>query len=138
MKYVVKHSCGHTEVIDLGGKNAERERRIKWLEDRGLCSECYREKMMEAATEGCEIVEMLYRDYKNNYADCKTQRDSYNPETKTIIVYVPTPNAEDYDYLVSKFGEEKAKKVIIESRKHWGQNLRKNVHEAVIELKKEV
>lgn len=40
-KYDVKFSCGHTETIQLVGKIKERERRIEWLENHGLCSECY-------------------------------------------------------------------------------------------------
>lgn len=137
MKYQVTYSCGHTDMVDLGGKNAERERRLKWLAECGLCPECYAAYMEERKTDGCEIVEMLYRDYKNNYSDCKTMKDSYNPENKTITVYVPTPDSEDYEYLLSKFGEETTKKMITEARQHWGQQLRKNVHEAVIEFKKE-
>ena len=33
---------------------------------------------------------MFYGDYKRNYPECKTKANSYNRETKTIIVYVPT------------------------------------------------
>jgi len=40
-KYDVKFSCGHTEFIQLVGKIRERERRIEWLENHGLCSECF-------------------------------------------------------------------------------------------------
>jgi len=43
-KYDVTFSCGHTEVIQLFGPMDERERRIEWLEEHGLCSECYEEK----------------------------------------------------------------------------------------------
>lgn len=33
-------------------------------------------------------IEMKYAEYKNNYSDCKTKKDSYNKESKTIIVYI--------------------------------------------------
>ena len=40
-KYDVKFSCGHTETISLIGPVAERERKIKYFEEYGVCSECY-------------------------------------------------------------------------------------------------
>lgn len=40
-----------------------------------------------AEKQGLECVEMLYRDYKRDYSDCKTVPGSYNGETKTIKVW---------------------------------------------------
>lgn len=42
MKYEVTYSCGHTGWIDIGGKGAEREKRINYLEHHGLCPDCYK------------------------------------------------------------------------------------------------
>ena len=36
----------------------------------------------------CVEVEMSYREYKTNYSRCRTKKDSYNKEAKTIVVYV--------------------------------------------------
>lgn len=88
-KYDVKFSCGHTETVQLFGKISERERRIAWWEECGVCDRCYREQKELANSVGCEEVEMLYKDYKTNYSACKTKAGSYNGKTKTIIVYVP-------------------------------------------------
>ena len=44
---------------------------------------------------------MLYREYKEKYCDCRTKENSYNKETKTIIVYVPN------DYIVKPREMEK-------------------------------
>lgn len=89
MKYDVKFSCGHTCTIQLYGSTADRERKIAYYERAGTCPDCYREmKEMEKAA-GCIEVEMHYKEYKNNYADCKTKAGSYNSGTKTIVVYVP-------------------------------------------------
>lgn len=89
MKYDVKFSCGHVHTVELFGKNSERERKIKWYEQCGVCPNCYREqKEIEMAITHDEI-EMFYGEYKRNYANCKTKPGSYNGETKTIIVYVP-------------------------------------------------
>ena len=41
MKYTVKMSCGHEDVVDLTGRGEDRERRIHYLEQHGLCKECY-------------------------------------------------------------------------------------------------
>lgn len=41
-KYEVTFSCGHTETVALFGKHTERERKIKYYEECGHCSECRR------------------------------------------------------------------------------------------------
>jgi hypothetical protein len=46
-KYNVTFSCGHTETKELFGKHTDRERKIKWFEEEGLCSECYKKHMQE-------------------------------------------------------------------------------------------
>lgn len=53
-KYNVKFSCGHTATIELYGKEKDRQRKIAWYEENGLCPDCYRkqqEKEKEAAAE---------------------------------------------------------------------------------------
>lgn len=46
-KYSVTFSCGHEETVELYGKTVDRERKIEWMENHGLCSECYKAKMRE-------------------------------------------------------------------------------------------
>lgn len=89
MKYNVKFSCGHEQEIQLFGPTKERERKIQYYEDYGMCSDCYNKKQDKENSKGCEAVDMFYGDYKEKYSKCKTKRDSYNPETKTIVVFVP-------------------------------------------------
>ena len=51
-KYDVDYSCGHSGVVNLGGKSDYRERMLKWYERKGLCPECLqakKEKDKEAA-----------------------------------------------------------------------------------------
>ena len=43
-KYEITFSCGHTEERQLYGKMADRERKIAYFEEHGLCSECYRKQ----------------------------------------------------------------------------------------------
>ena len=89
MKYDVNFSCGHTATVELLGKSADRERKIKWYEDCGECPDCYKKRMEEEKAAGCKEVVMKYSEYKTNYSDCKTKADSYDSAQKTIIVYVP-------------------------------------------------
>lgn len=41
-QYKVRFACGHTATIQLFGKEADRQRKIKWYEENGLCPDCYR------------------------------------------------------------------------------------------------
>lgn len=97
MKYDVTFSCGHTEEVQIYGKTEERERKIKYYGKSGLCSECYKKKMNEEIAENCEEVVMSYREYKENYADCKTKAGSYDKAEKTIVVYVPKKEEKEED-----------------------------------------
>lgn len=88
MKYEITHTCGHTSTKNITGTNVhgERDRKVAYHESTP-CDTCYAEA--KAAEQGCEAQEMHYGEYKKHYADCKTRPGSYDPETKTIIVYVP-------------------------------------------------
>lgn len=44
--YTIKFSCGHEGVVSLFGKCSERERKIRWYEEEGVCSECFKQKKM--------------------------------------------------------------------------------------------
>ena len=90
-KYYVKHTCGHEAQVDLFGKTSDRENKIEWLETT-LCPECYARQQAQKENEGMQIeeIEMLYSEYKNNYAECKTLTGSYDKKNKTIVVLVPT------------------------------------------------
>ena len=91
-KYEVTFSCGHTKVMNLYGPNASREKRIAYYEEQGLCPECYAKAQAEKMAQKSNIVEMHYGEYKRRYAMHKTVPGSYNPETKTIKVYLPKPS----------------------------------------------
>ena len=84
-KYDVTFKCGHTGTVELFGKSEERERKLRWYEKNAICPDCYENEKAD----GCKEVKMLYREYKENYADFETKVDSYDRATKTIIVYVP-------------------------------------------------
>lgn len=89
MKYIVKFSCGHEEEIQVYGSREERERKVKYFEECGLCHDCYvAEKKGKLGVETKE-VEMFYGDYKRDYNDCTTKAGSYDKKSKTIIVNVP-------------------------------------------------
>lgn len=41
-KYEVTFSCGHTGTVELFGKTADRERKLRWYETSAVCPECYK------------------------------------------------------------------------------------------------
>ena len=41
-KYNVKFSCGHVGEVKLFGPYAERDRKLAWYAESGLCPECYK------------------------------------------------------------------------------------------------
>lgn len=89
MKCDIKYACGHEGTVQLFGPGKERERKIWWYENRCDCPECYAKRQSEKMAEEYDEVEMHYGEYKTKYSACKTKQGSYNPDTKTIVVFVP-------------------------------------------------
>lgn len=46
-KYTVNMSCGHTETVELFGKDADRHKKIEYFETYGLCKECFKAQVKE-------------------------------------------------------------------------------------------
>jgi hypothetical protein len=44
MKYLVAFSCGHEETVELFGPTKDRNRKIDYYKNYGLCSACYKAK----------------------------------------------------------------------------------------------
>lgn len=97
MKYEVTFSCGHTGTVQLYGKGDERERKIRYFEEYGVCSECYKERRAIEAEIGCNHVTMSYGAYKTDYSFCDVLNDSYDKQEKTITVLVPEALADFID-----------------------------------------
>jgi len=55
MKYDIKFSCGHEETIELFGNGKERERKIAYYEEYGVCSECYRKHLEDVAKHNADF-----------------------------------------------------------------------------------
>ena len=89
MKYNITMCCGHDQIVELFGKTSERERRIKYLRECVMCDDCYGKIKDSENGCGCNEQKMLYSEYKNLYPECKTKYNSYNPQDKTIIVFIP-------------------------------------------------
>lgn len=50
-KYEIKMSCGHVETIQLFGKMTDRDKKIAWLEEHGICTACYKARQDAAHAE---------------------------------------------------------------------------------------
>ena len=48
-KYTIIMSCGHTDTVELFGKDMDRKRKIEYFEEHGLCKECYKKEMQAQA-----------------------------------------------------------------------------------------
>jgi len=71
-KYTVRFSCGHTEVVELVGKESERQEKIAYYEKSGMCSECYKEQKKSAlnsAVKNVEFVELSGSEKQISWAD---------------------------------------------------------------------
>ena len=44
-KYKVTYSCGHESVVELFGKETEREKKLEWMRDIAVCPDCYKEQL---------------------------------------------------------------------------------------------
>lgn len=44
MKYTIMMSCGHEDTVELFGKESERDRKIEYFKNFGICKECYKKK----------------------------------------------------------------------------------------------
>lgn len=48
-KYTITMSCGHEDTIELFGKEIDRQRKLGYFKESGLCKECYKKQMYEKA-----------------------------------------------------------------------------------------
>lgn len=92
MKYNVTFSCGHTETIILYGKTEDRERKLEYYKQEGLCKKCFQAQQNDPYS---KTIRVNYKDYKEHYANFKTIQNSYDPETRTIEIKVPKDSFKD-------------------------------------------
>lgn len=45
-KYTVMMSCGHEQTVELLGRDSDRQKKIRYFQESGMCKECYK-KMMD-------------------------------------------------------------------------------------------
>lgn len=109
-KYNITFSCGHEEERDMLGKSIDRERKVKYFEEEGLCSKCYNQKKREQLSKDHVVIQMPYGEYKERYFLYFT--GEYDEETKNIEVYIPK---KEYDAIKlsaifkEEFGEKDMK-----------------------------
>lgn len=84
-KYSIVFSCGHEERIELLGPVKDRERKIAYFQEQGLCSECYR-KQRQAKQRIKPTSRIKYAEYKAKDLIYEAIKDTYNADDKTIEV----------------------------------------------------
>lgn len=99
MRCRVKYACGHHGIVYLDGTMQHVYHRMDLLEHM-RCRDC-------VDAEGTKLVTMQYGEYRNHFAACRTKPDSYDPDFKTIAVYVP----EDYETNGSTASDLRAEEV---------------------------
>lgn len=73
-KYDVLFSCGHTERIELFGKDSERKRKIEYFQQKGICSACYKKEQKDKET---KATGALLIDFSENFDGVKKVRTGY-------------------------------------------------------------
>ena len=63
-KYTVTFSCGHTDTVELFGKDSDRERKIEYFKEQGICPHCYKESLEAKKAEGCD-EDLIINAYRN-------------------------------------------------------------------------
>ena len=83
----ISHSCGHTDTVRITKykKPGNRKRKLDELSS-WACQKCFFEKTL--AEHDLKPLQVHYSDFKDNYKDCLTDWDSYDPVNKRITVYV--------------------------------------------------
>lgn len=104
MKYYLKMSCGHTQMMSIHGCAEHIEKKLKFFRTQAVCTYCYMQQQLEKnlATDHVEIT-VPYHEYKIRYRNLPFVPNSYNAEEKTIIVCMPKALAE-------RFAERQAEK----------------------------
>lgn len=59
MKHTVTYACGHKGEVQLYGKHEARERKLKWLEESGLCPKCLEKERNAAASAANDKAQKL-------------------------------------------------------------------------------
>lgn len=63
MKYTIQMGCGHEDTVELFGKDADRQKKIEYFKEKGLCKSCYRKKMEELTANSPFVFNMTVLPY---------------------------------------------------------------------------
>lgn len=97
-KYDVTFSCGHTQRIELYGKEVDRRKKIEYFEREGLCSDCYKKTLRSpeepVIENGCLVLDYAEHDangtrrVKTGYKEGQMTYREVPPE-KDFTVRIP-------------------------------------------------
>ncbi len=78
----ITRKCGHNEKVFLYEDEMNNQNSIK-NHCEHECEKCFLKH------NNINEVKMSYSSYKIEYSDCRTKSNSYDKDSKTIIVYIP-------------------------------------------------
>lgn len=60
MKKTITYACGHEGIVQLYGKEKEREQKLRWLEMQCLCPDCQKAEHREETQEALHEAEAMH------------------------------------------------------------------------------
>lgn len=86
MEYVtITRACGHKETICVSSARVLDNETTRKAHEAELCEDCYLKNNRDHVRE----CRMSYDRYKNKYGQYRTKANSYDEETREIVVFVP-------------------------------------------------
>ena len=141
--YDVTYTCGHTEEIQLFGKQDDRYRRIEWLQKNRMCNSCFQAQKQKEYEEQSRVAAEIAKSQKLPDLEGSEKQivwaESIRKETlesknNTILPLEQLPfdkNKEPQKYQLYKIAQEARKKLESETSAKWWIDNRYTANEMV-------
>lgn len=109
-KYDVTFACGHTGTVNIVGPYKQREKKLQWYEERGLCPDCYQKQKKPyfwVDRTGSKIEIRVYDSYPIK-DELKKLGYNFNRESACWYILVKPFNFSETCSAIEKLGAEVA------------------------------
>lgn len=118
-KYNITHTCGHTRIIELFGKEADRERKIEWLESQE-CPECAKARVARQSEEiEAELGLSPLTGSDKQVAWAKCIRAPYLKQYKEMMPSIETSKPEMIEIMYNWLCDKSESKFWIDNRDYF-------------------